>query len=72
MKIWRGRSGLVMVLRRLKGIGERLLVVVREVEAECDAVEVKMQEALETHIVADEECAGLPERFAVQTLLLDT
>ncbi|GKA27133.1 UVR domain-containing protein [Tanacetum coccineum] len=27
---------------------ERLLVVVKEVEVECDAIEVKMQEALET------------------------
>ncbi|GJQ95524.1 UVR domain-containing protein [Tanacetum coccineum] len=44
---------------------ERLLVVVREVEAECDAVEVKMQEALEMQTVAEEECAGLLERFAV-------
>ncbi|GKC44816.1 UVR domain-containing protein [Tanacetum coccineum] len=44
---------------------ERLLVVVREVKAECDAVEVKMQEALETQIAAEEECAGLLERFAV-------
>lgn len=44
---------------------ERLLVVVREVEAEFDAVELKMQEALEMQIVAEEECAGLLERFAV-------
>ncbi|GJX25531.1 UVR domain-containing protein [Tanacetum coccineum] len=44
---------------------ERLLVVVREVKAECDAVEIKMQEALETQIAAEEECAGLLERFAV-------
>ncbi|GJT17788.1 putative reverse transcriptase domain-containing protein [Tanacetum coccineum] len=49
-----------------KRIRERLLVVVREVEAECDAIEVKMQEALEMHIVADEECAGFPERFVLK------
>ena len=48
---------------------ERLLVVVREVEADFDAVELKMQEALEMQIVAEEECAGLLERFAVVSLL---
>ncbi|GJV35659.1 hypothetical protein Tco_1408136, partial [Tanacetum coccineum] len=31
---------------------EKLLVMVREVEAKCDAVEVKMREALEMQIVA--------------------
>nr|GEX55750.1 zinc finger, CCHC-type [Tanacetum cinerariifolium] len=33
-------------------------------EARSGLVMVKMQEALEMHIVADEECAGFPERFA--------
>ena len=48
---------------------EKVLVVGREKEAECDTVEVKMQEALEMQIVAEEECAGLLERFAVVSLL---
>ncbi|PWA54061.1 hypothetical protein CTI12_AA437360 [Artemisia annua] len=37
----------------------------RKVEAECDAAEVKMQEALETQIAVEEECVGLLESLAV-------
>ena len=48
---------------------EKLLVLGRENEAECDAVEVKMQEALEMQIVAEEKSAGLQESFVVVSLL---
>ena len=36
--------------------GKNLLVMVWEVKAECDADEVKMQEALEMQIAVQEDC----------------
>ncbi|MFS7994145.1 putative UVR domain-containing protein [Helianthus anomalus] len=44
---------------------EVLSVALREAEAECDAIDLKMQEALEMQIVAEEECAALLQSFAV-------
>ncbi|KAK9059857.1 hypothetical protein SSX86_020561 [Deinandra increscens subsp. villosa] len=44
---------------------ELLSIALREAEAECDAVDSKMQEALELQIVAEEECAALLNSFAV-------
>ncbi|XP_076881724.1 uncharacterized protein LOC143529931 [Bidens hawaiensis] len=44
---------------------EVLLIALREAEAECDAIDSRMQEALELQIVAEEECAKLLKSFAV-------
>ncbi|XP_071733015.1 uncharacterized protein [Rutidosis leptorrhynchoides] len=44
---------------------ELLLIALREAEAECDAVDIKMQEVLEKRIVIEEECAAVLESFAV-------
>ncbi|XP_017699547.2 FK506-binding protein 5-like [Phoenix dactylifera] len=43
---------------------DELLIRLREVEMECDSVESKMQEMLESQIGAEEEGAGLLEQFA--------
>ncbi|XP_010927486.2 uncharacterized protein [Elaeis guineensis] len=43
---------------------DELLIRLREVEMECDSVESKMQEMLESQIVAEEEGAVLLEQFA--------
>ncbi|KAJ0678178.1 putative UVR domain-containing protein [Helianthus annuus] len=47
---------------------EVLSGALREAEAECDAIDLKMQEALEMQIVAEEECAALLQSFAVVSL----
>ncbi|KAD2393301.1 hypothetical protein E3N88_40278 [Mikania micrantha] len=44
---------------------ELLLIALREAEADCDAIESKMQKALELQIVAEEECAALLKSFAM-------
>ncbi|KAI7740924.1 hypothetical protein M8C21_033051 [Ambrosia artemisiifolia] len=44
---------------------EVLSIALREAEAECDAIDDKMKEALEMQIVAEEECAALLKIFAV-------
>ncbi|KAI3734538.1 hypothetical protein L6452_14009 [Arctium lappa] len=44
---------------------ELLSIALRDAEADCDAIDSKMQEALEMQIVAEEECAALLESFAV-------
>ncbi|XP_059634128.1 uncharacterized protein LOC132276627 [Cornus florida] len=43
---------------------ERLAIALRDAEADCDAVDTKMQEVLELQIAAEEECASLLEIFA--------
>ncbi|KAA8514714.1 hypothetical protein F0562_017893 [Nyssa sinensis] len=43
---------------------ERLAIELRDAEADCDAVDSKMQEVLELQIAAEEECASLLENFA--------
>lgn len=44
---------------------ELLSIALRDAEADCDAIDSKVQEALEMQIVAEEECAALLESFAV-------
>ncbi|KAI3816230.1 hypothetical protein L1987_15923 [Smallanthus sonchifolius] len=44
---------------------EVLSIALREAEADCDAIDSKMQEALELQIVAEEECAALLKSFVV-------
>ncbi|KAL8224206.1 hypothetical protein R6Q57_019681 [Mikania cordata] len=44
---------------------ELLLIALREAEADCDAIESKMQKALELQIRAEEECAALLKSFAM-------
>lgn len=44
---------------------EFLSIALRDAEADCDAIDSKMQEALELQIVAEEECAALLKSFAV-------
>lgn len=44
---------------------ERLAIDLRLAEADCDAVDSKMQEVLEQQIAAEEECASLLKNFAI-------
>ncbi|CAI9296279.1 unnamed protein product [Lactuca saligna] len=44
---------------------ELLSVALRDAEADCDAIDSKMQEALELQIVTEEECAALLQSFVV-------
>ncbi|XP_024991805.1 cingulin-like protein 1 [Cynara cardunculus var. scolymus] len=44
---------------------ELLSIALRDAESNCDAIDAKMQEALELQIVAEEECAALLESFAM-------
>ncbi|KAI3695987.1 hypothetical protein L1987_78993 [Smallanthus sonchifolius] len=44
---------------------EVLSIALREAEADCDAIDSKMQDALELQIVAEEECEALLKSFAV-------
>lgn len=44
---------------------ERLAVALRDADAECDAVDVKMQGVLHLQIAAEEECASLLQRFSM-------
>lgn len=44
---------------------ERLAVALRDADAECDAVDVKMQGVLDLQIAAEEECASLLLRFSM-------
>ena len=48
--------------------GKNFLFMVCEVEAECEAAEVKMQDPLEMRIAVEEECVGLLEILAVMSL----
>ncbi|KAM2404207.1 putative WEB family protein At1g65010, chloroplastic [Malus sylvestris] len=41
-----------------------LLAALRDAEAECDAVDTKMHQVLQSQITAEEECASLLQRFA--------
>ncbi|KAM1689804.1 hypothetical protein TB2_031067 [Malus domestica] len=41
-----------------------LLAALRDAEAECDAVDTKMHQILQSQITAEEECASLLQRFA--------
>ncbi|KAL8132012.1 hypothetical protein AgCh_007772 [Apium graveolens] len=44
---------------------ERLAVALRDADAECDAVDVKMQGVVDLQIAAEEECASLLQRFSM-------
>ena len=44
---------------------EMLAVALRDADAECDAVDVKMQGVLDLQIAAEEECASLLQRFSM-------
>ncbi|WOG98352.1 hypothetical protein DCAR_0417693 [Daucus carota subsp. sativus] len=44
---------------------EMLAVALRDADAECDAVDVKMQGVLDLQIAAEEECVSLLQRFSM-------
>lgn len=44
---------------------ERLAAALRDADAECDAVDVKMQGVLDLQIAAEEECASLLQSFSM-------
>ncbi|KAL7584870.1 hypothetical protein Lser_V15G44566 [Lactuca serriola] len=47
---------------------ELLSVALRDAKPDCDAIDSKMQEALELQIVTEEECAALLQIFVVGTV----
>ena len=49
---------------------QAFISALRDAEAECDAIDSKMQEVLERQIAAEEECVSLLEQFAMVSLII--
>ena len=46
------------------------IAALRDAEAECDAIDSKIQEVLERQITVEEECVSLLEQFATVSVMI--